>query len=105
MTRHVDEQLRGLIMAFFMPVFFAAAGLSTDLRALGNPTLALLTLGLIAAASIGKFAGAFVGGAIGGLSARAGLALACGMNARGSTEIIVASSGCRWGRSARICSP
>src|SRR5262249_18387200 len=52
---------------------------------------------LIAAASIGKFAGAFVGGAIGGLSARAGLALACGMNARGSTEIIVASIGLSMG--------
>jgi Kef-type K+ transport system membrane component KefB/nucleotide-binding universal stress UspA family protein len=97
LTRHIDEQLRGLIMAFFMPVFFAAAGLSTDLRALGNPTLALLALALIAVASIGKFAGAFVGGAIGGLSARAGLALACGMNARGSTEIIVASIGLSMG--------
>jgi Kef-type K+ transport system membrane component KefB len=97
LTRHIDQQLRGLIMAFFMPVFFAAAGLSTDIRALGNPSLALLALALIAAASLGKFAGAFVGGAIGGLSARAALALACGMNARGSTEIIVASIGLSMG--------
>jgi Kef-type K+ transport system membrane component KefB/nucleotide-binding universal stress UspA family protein len=97
LTRHIDEQLRGLIMAFFMPVFFGTAGLSTDLRVLGNPTLALLALGLIAAASIGKFAGAFVGSAIGGLSTRAALALACGMNARGSTEIIVASIGLSMG--------
>ena len=28
LTRHIDEQLRGLIIAFFMPVFFATAGLS-----------------------------------------------------------------------------
>jgi Kef-type K+ transport system membrane component KefB len=26
LTRHIDEQLRGLIIAFFMPVFFATAG-------------------------------------------------------------------------------
>jgi Kef-type K+ transport system membrane component KefB/nucleotide-binding universal stress UspA family protein len=97
LTRHIDEQLRGLIMAFFMPVFFATAGLSTDVRVLGNPTLGLLALGLIAAASIGKFAGAFVGSAIGGLSTRAALALACAMNARGSTEIIVASIGLSMG--------
>jgi Kef-type K+ transport system membrane component KefB len=31
LTRHIDEQLRGLIMAFFMPVFFGIAGLSVDL--------------------------------------------------------------------------
>src|SRR5437588_3128967 len=37
LTRHIDEQLRGLIMAFFMPVFFATAGLNTDLAALGQP--------------------------------------------------------------------
>ena len=27
LTRHIDEQLRGLILAFFMPVFFGTAGL------------------------------------------------------------------------------
>jgi len=52
-----------------------------------------LTIGLIAIATIGKFAGAFFGGALGGLSARESLALGCGMNARGSTEVIVASIG------------
>ena len=31
LTRHIDEQLRGLIIAFFMPVFFGTAGLSADL--------------------------------------------------------------------------
>ena len=27
LTKHIDEQLRGLIIAFFMPVFFGTAGL------------------------------------------------------------------------------
>ena len=27
LTRHIDEQLRGLIVALFMPVFFGLAGL------------------------------------------------------------------------------
>jgi Kef-type K+ transport system membrane component KefB/nucleotide-binding universal stress UspA family protein len=97
LTRHIDEQLRGLITAFFMPVFFGLAGLSADLTILSSRELLLLALGLIAIASIGKFAGAFVGGKIGGLDFREALALACGMNARGSTEVIVATIGLSMG--------
>src|SRR4051794_27837134 len=56
-----------------------------------------MALGLIVIASVGKFAGAFLGGAIGGLTRGESLALACGMNARGSTEVIVASIGLSMG--------
>jgi K+:H+ antiporter len=97
LTRHIDEQLRGLITALFMPVFFGMAGLNADLRVLGNPSLLLLALGFIAIASLGKFSGAFIGGAIGGLTWRESLALGWGMNARGSTEVIVASLGLSMG--------
>jgi Kef-type K+ transport system membrane component KefB/nucleotide-binding universal stress UspA family protein len=97
LTRHIDEQLRGLITALFMPVFFGIAGLSADLSILKDPSLVLLGLGLVAIASFGKFAGAFVGGTIGGMSLRESLALACGMNARGSTEVIVATIGLSMG--------
>jgi nucleotide-binding universal stress UspA family protein len=93
LTKHIDGQLRGLITALFMPVFFGTAGLSADLTILKDPQLALLTVGLVLIASIGKFTGAFVGGTIGGLSRAESLALGCGMNARGSTEVIVASIG------------
>ena len=97
LTRHIDEQLRGLIIAFFMPVFFGSAGLSADLTVLKDPNLLLLTAGLIAIATIGKFGGAFLGGEIGGLNRREALALATGMNARGSTEVIVATFGLSMG--------
>ena len=97
LTRHIDEQLRGLIVAFFMPVFFGLAGLSTNLTVLADFHLLALALGLIAIASIGKFAGAFIGGKLGGLDQREALALGCGMNARGSTEVIVASVGLSMG--------
>ena len=39
LTKHIDEQLRGLITAFFMPVFFGIAGLSADLTILADPTI------------------------------------------------------------------
>ena len=93
LTRHIDEELRDLIVALFMPVFFGLSGLNADLTILRSPDLALLAVGLIAIASIGKFLGAFIGGTIGGLSRAESLALGCGMNARGSTEVIVATLG------------
>lgn len=97
LTKHIDEQLRGLIIAFFMPVFFGAAGLSADLTILANPGLLALTIGFIVIASVGKFSGAFLGGKLGGLTARESLALGTGMNARGSTEVIIATIGLSMG--------
>ena len=40
LTRHINEQLRGLISALFMPVFFGLSGLNADLTALKSPTRA-----------------------------------------------------------------
>jgi Kef-type K+ transport system membrane component KefB/nucleotide-binding universal stress UspA family protein len=93
LTRHIEEQLRGLIAALFMPIFFALAGLSTNLTMLADPSLMLISTSLIVIATLGKFAGASLGGRIGGMTWAESLALGCGMNARGSTEIIVASIG------------
>ena len=97
LTGHISAQLRGFIVALFMPIFFATAGLSTDLAVLTKPGLIWLTIGLIALASIGKFTGAFLGGRLGGLSYAESFAVGCGMNARGSTEVIVASIGLSMG--------
>ena len=93
LTQHVRDQLRGPIVALFMPVFFGIAGLTADLTILRDPGLLLTAGGLILIASLGKFGGAFLGGTLAGLSRRESLALGCGMNARGSTEVIVASIG------------
>ncbi|HEY3639169.1 MAG TPA: cation:proton antiporter [Rhizomicrobium sp.] len=97
LSGHIEEQLRGLITAFFMPIFFGLSGLSADLTVLKDPHLALFTLALVAVASVGKFGGAFLGGRSSGLSGRESLALGCAMNARGSTEVIVASIGLSMG--------
>jgi nucleotide-binding universal stress UspA family protein len=97
LTRHIDEQLRGLVVALFMPIFFSLAGLHADLTILRDSNLFFLTIGLILIASLGKFGGAFLGGALGGLSTRESMALGCGMNARGSTEVIIASIGLSMG--------
>jgi Kef-type K+ transport system membrane component KefB/nucleotide-binding universal stress UspA family protein len=93
LTDHIDEQLRGLTAGLFMPVFFGLSGLNADLTVLGNGEIALFTVALVAIASLGKATGAFCGAWLGGLRFPQALALAAGMNARGSTEIIVASIG------------
>lgn len=97
LTREIGEQLGGLTSALFMPVFFGMSGLTADLTILQNPTFLTLTVGLILIASVGKFSGAFAGAYWGGLTRREALALGCAMNARGATEVIVASIGLSMG--------
>ncbi|WP_368517606.1 cation:proton antiporter [Rhizobium sp.] len=93
LTRQIEVQLRGLTTALFMPVFFGLTGLQTDLTVLADPSILLLTAAIVVIASIGKFGGAFAAAKFGGYSASEALALGCGMNARGSTEVIVATIG------------
>jgi Kef-type K+ transport system membrane component KefB/nucleotide-binding universal stress UspA family protein len=93
LTEHIQEQLRGLVAALFMPVFFGQAGIAADLTILKQPQLLMLTGLIVLIASLGKFSGAFLGGKLSGMSMRESLALGCGMNARGSTEVIVATIG------------
>jgi nucleotide-binding universal stress UspA family protein len=93
LSEHIEGQLRGIITALFMPVFFGMAGLSANLTVLADPTLALLTAGLVLVASVGKFTGAFAGGKLAGMSFKEATAVGSAMNARGSTEVIVASIG------------
>jgi Kef-type K+ transport system membrane component KefB/nucleotide-binding universal stress UspA family protein len=97
LTGHIQGQLRGMITAFFMPIFFGMSGLAADLTILKDGKLAALTVGLVAIASIGKFSGAYAGAILGRLTWREGVALGCAMNARGSTEVIVASIGLSMG--------
>ena len=97
LTGHIQSQLRGMITAFFMPIFFGMSGLAADLTILKDWNLAGLTLLLVLIASIGKFSGAFAGAVLGRLRWREGVALGCAMNARGSTEVIVASIGLSMG--------
>jgi Kef-type K+ transport system membrane component KefB/nucleotide-binding universal stress UspA family protein len=97
LTDHIQGQLRGMITAFFMPIFFGMSGLAANLTIMKSGQIALFTAGLVAIASVGKFSGAFVGAMIGRLKWREGIALGCAMNARGSTEVIVASIGLSMG--------
>src|SRR4051794_9776858 len=58
----VVRHLETATLSVLAPVFFATAGLRVDLGALSSLSMVGWTLVVIAVASIGKFAGAFVGG-------------------------------------------
>ena len=93
LTKHIEEQLRGLIVALFMPVFFGVAGLAIDLKVLSNPHLLGFALLLIGIASIGKLGGCYLGSRVARLNHPEALAVGFAMNARGSTEVILATIG------------
>ena len=97
LTKHIEEELRGLIVALFMPVFFGIAGLSVDLKVLTDPHLLKLALLFIAIASVGKLGGCYLGSRLARLNHPEALAVGFAMNARGSTEIILATVGLRMG--------
>jgi nucleotide-binding universal stress UspA family protein len=64
-----------------------------DLGLLAEPDVVAWGLGVLVAASVSKFLGAFLGSRLGGLPVREGLALGVGLNARGAVGIVVASVG------------
>ncbi|MEC3956867.1 cation:proton antiporter [Nocardia sp. CDC153] len=89
--------LNSVVMSVLAPLYFATAGLRMDLSAIGRPPVLLAGVGILAVAIVGKFAGAFLGGAWSGLNRFESLAVGAGMNARGVVEVIVATVGLRLG--------
>lgn len=78
--------IKELVESFFAPLLFCGIGLSLDFTAHFSLPLvgAVLALG-----SFGKVVGCSVGARSAGLPWRQALAVGCGMNARGSMEIIL----------------
>lgn len=83
-----------------LPIFFALSGFNTDLRLLLGSTALLVPL-VIALAMVGKFSGVYTAARLQGIAAGTAWNLACLMNTRGLTELIVLNIGLR----LRIISP
>ena len=89
--------LRTFVLAVLAPLFFATAGLRTDLGALARPPVAAAAGLVLVVAVVGKFAGAYLGGRLARLRPWPALALGAGLNARGVIEVIIAMVGLRLG--------
>jgi nucleotide-binding universal stress UspA family protein len=91
------QKLHGLTVGIFAPIFFAIAGLKVDLYALFNPEIAMVALIVLAVASIGKLAGAFIGARLAGKDNWHAFAFGSALNARGAVQIVIASIGLQTG--------
>lgn len=89
-SSHLRKQTRKTIEQFisfiFAPLFFGSIGLYVDFFANFDLTLVLV---IFIIATIGKLAGCLVGARLTGMPSREGWAIAFGMNARGTMEIIL----------------
>lgn len=68
-----------------------------DLTALARPDVLASALVVLAAAVLGKFAGAYLGARAGRLGHWEALAMGAGLNARGVIEVVIALVGLRLG--------
>ncbi|ELZ12619.1 Na/H antiporter [Halovivax asiaticus JCM 14624] len=89
----VRRSFETVTLAVFAPLFFAIAGLRTDLVALADPTVFGVGLIVLGVACIGKFGGIVGVARPAGLSWWEAISIGGGMNARGAMEIIVATIG------------
>jgi len=95
-SRFGQEEVRARLAAvtsgLFAPLYFASAGLSMRVEDLFPPRAALGVAVLLVVALVGKALGAEVGGRRGGLAPAERLALAAGLNGRGSLQVVVATA-------------
>ncbi len=88
-VRHLSEKLEDFTVVFLLPIFFAFTGLHTHLGLLHGGQAWLVTLLILALASIGKFGGTAISAKACGLSWRESSMLGILMNARGLMELII----------------
>jgi Kef-type K+ transport system membrane component KefB/nucleotide-binding universal stress UspA family protein len=98
LPEEVINKLESIALGIFAPIFFAVAGLKVNILNLLDPTLILITLIVIAIATLGKVVGTYTGARfIGGKDHWTSLSFGAGLNARGAMEIIIATIGLRLG--------
>ncbi len=93
LSHALAEKLESVAVVLLMPLFFAFSGLRTQIGLLTGAEQWLLTLGIIAVATFGKFGGSAVAARITGINWREASAIGVLMNTRGLMELIVLNVG------------
>jgi Kef-type K+ transport system membrane component KefB len=91
-----DNTVHGLelvVASFLAPIYFGLAGLKLDLWSLTHRDTFEAFAAIFGVACFGKIIGVYFGAWLGGFSRWERLAMSFGLNARGGTEIIVATVG------------
>lgn len=97
MTHELTDKIEDFTVVVLLPVFFAVAGLRTNLFAIDSPALLFWLLLIVGAAIIGKLAGCGITARINGYSRRDSLVLGTLMNTRGLTELVILTIGLNLG--------
>ncbi len=93
MREELTDKIEDFTVVVLLPVFFAVAGLRTNLFSINNPALLVWMLLIIGAAIFGKLAGCGLAARLNGYSTRDSLALGTLMNTRGLTELVILTVG------------
>ncbi|GHU78580.1 cation/H(+) antiporter [Bacteroidia bacterium] len=91
----MSEKVEAVSLSLFLPLFFVATGLKTEIGLLNTPGMWLLCGGFILVAIVGKFGGATLASRITGESWQNSLYIGAMMNTRGLMELVVLSIGYR----------
>lgn len=88
------EKLEDLVTVFFLPLYFALSGLSTNLSLLDNGITWAYVVGVIAVAFIAKVTGGTLAAKANGLVWRESFTIGALMSCKGLVELIVLVSDC-----------
>lgn len=91
--RILTDKVEDVSLSIFLPLFFVASGLQTQIGLLNTPEHWVVTLLLILIAIIGKLGGTYVASRMVGETPRDSLFIGILMNTRGLMELIVLSMG------------
>ncbi|HEU4996457.1 MAG TPA: cation:proton antiporter [Gemmatimonadaceae bacterium] len=97
MTHELTDKIEDFTVVVLLPVFFAVAGLRTNMFSLDSAALAGWTVVITLAAIAGKMAGCGVAARLNGFSRRDSFVLGTLMNTRGLTELVILSVGLNLG--------
>lgn len=92
-VRDLTERLEDITVVFLLPIFFAFAGLQTQIGLLSSGRLWIDTALIVLAACAGKIGGASIAARVCGLSWRESSAIGILMNTRGLMELVILNIG------------
>ncbi|WP_329904411.1 cation:proton antiporter [Porphyromonas pogonae] len=91
--RIITDKVEDVSLMLFLPLFFVASGLQTELGLINNMYMWLLLLAFVAIAVVGKVGGTFIAARACGEPVKESLYLGALMNTRGLMELVVLAIG------------
>jgi Kef-type K+ transport system membrane component KefB len=89
----VNRRMRDFVTVFFLPIFFAHTGLSTDITSMRSGQAWVIAVVVFLVASVGKVGGCSLAARLNGMTWREASLVGIMMNTRGMMELIVLNVG------------